>query len=505
MKSSIRKRYSSGILTKITIILFLLFAYSSYSQIYTHPTAGLQGSYNGGCVETTCSGTFYDNGGSGSDYSANVNGVYRTFCPNAVGTCVRATFTNFSMDDIWNQCNGPGMCCDYLQILNGASQNSASLYYNCETSPGTITSTDASGCLTFRFTSDDTEQHSGWAATLSCVACAGGPTVNNSDCDNATIICGNVTATDVSTGPGIVGEGCSGCNTSELYPNWYKFKIASSGTLAFTVDPNVNTHNFDLMLYGPNVTSSTLGTPLRCSAATVSGTGNTGMGNGATDITEMLSGDQWVRQLNVTAGQTYYLLINGTTAAAGTSGYQLTFTGSCGLDCALPISLTSFEVQYVNEMIDLNWSVDGGVENDYYILEKNIDGIWVELITYNSIAGNTYYLFTDTRPLRGSNMYRVKIVDRNAEVEYSSIKTVNTEEQFVFKVFPNPASDEVTIELLDENEVHYPLFITNLMGQQILDVPGKSSSGLYSVSLQELNAGLYYVHYGVEVRTLLKK
>jgi hypothetical protein len=45
--------------------------------------------------------------------------------------------------------------------------------------------------------------------------------------------------------------------------------------LYFKIDPLVNTQDYDFALYGPNVTCTSLGTPLRCSYAAV--TGNTGL------------------------------------------------------------------------------------------------------------------------------------------------------------------------------------------------------------------------------------
>ena len=145
----------------------LFVAATVQAQTYTHPTTGVQNTYNGACLVSTCSGTYYDNGGAGGNYAANVNNIYRTFCPNTAGRCLRATFTSFSMNDTYFLCFGPNSCCDYLQVLNGPAQNSPALYNNCTASPGTITSTDPSGCLTFRFVSDGSVQLAGWAATLS--------------------------------------------------------------------------------------------------------------------------------------------------------------------------------------------------------------------------------------------------------------------------------------------------------------------------------------------------
>ena len=229
----------------ITLVLSATSIVAASGQTYTHPTLGQQGTYTGACMVTTCSGTYYDNGGAGGNYGASVNNIFRTFCPNQAGMCVRATFTQFAMNDTYFLCFGPNSCCDYLSILNGPVQNSPALWSKCTTSPGTITANNPSGCLTFRFVSDGSVQLAGWTATISCVPCAGGPSgTSNSDCAFATNVCSDVNLNDASPGPGITAEGCSGCVTSENYTNWYRVQIQTSGTLAFTINPANNADDF---------------------------------------------------------------------------------------------------------------------------------------------------------------------------------------------------------------------------------------------------------------------
>src|SRR5688572_16264803 len=74
------------------------------AQTYFHPTQGLQSTYVGACTANLCSGVYVDDGGTGGNYSNNVNNVYRTFCPNAPGQCIRLTFTQFSLE-------APGVNC----------------------------------------------------------------------------------------------------------------------------------------------------------------------------------------------------------------------------------------------------------------------------------------------------------------------------------------------------------------------------------------------------------
>lgn len=113
---------------------------------------------SGSC--TTCSANFFDTGGSGGNYSNGENRTY-TICPGTAGQAVRAVFSAFATEG----------CCDFLTIYNGSSTSSPIIgTYSGTTSPGTITATNPSGCLTFRFTSDGSVNAAGWNAAISCVA-----------------------------------------------------------------------------------------------------------------------------------------------------------------------------------------------------------------------------------------------------------------------------------------------------------------------------------------------
>ncbi|MEY4602954.1 MAG: hypothetical protein RIT43_246, partial [Bacteroidota bacterium] len=324
---------------KVLALLFLSIEMCLYAQVFTHPTTGVQSTYTGTCMVNTCSGTYYDNGGTGGsctsngvagNYSNNINGILRTFCPSTPGTAVRVNFSVFCLEN-------PGLlgCYDFFQVINGPTQNGTVIASGCGTSLQgmTFTSTHPSGCLTFRFWSDGTVNRTGWQANLSCVSMAGGPSsTSNADCINATGICNNgYSFTGLSTGPGLSSDGCSGCVTSENFSNWYEFTIATSGTLGFTLTPTPASSDFDFSLFLANSCSS-LGSPIRCSYAGV--TGATGMGNGAADASETVTGNGWVSTVNVTAGQHYYLLINEWTPSSGS--FNLAWSGTATIATPMP-------------------------------------------------------------------------------------------------------------------------------------------------------------------------
>jgi len=111
---------------------------------------------------STCSGNFYDSGGSGGNYGNSQTFVY-TICPSTAGSKVRVNFTAFDLENSW----------DFLEIFDGNTTGAPSLgAYTGTTGPGIVQATpgNATGCLTFRFTSDGSGTRVGWAGVISCVA-----------------------------------------------------------------------------------------------------------------------------------------------------------------------------------------------------------------------------------------------------------------------------------------------------------------------------------------------
>ncbi len=319
---------------KYFLFLSLIINFNLISQTYTAPTTGILGSFAGGCDIGTNTGTYVDNGGVAGNYSLNINNIYQTICPTTAGQSLRLTFTSFDMENGW----------DYIVIGNGPAQNSTvfttapaaagtGVITGTPTVPFSYTATNSSGCLTVRVYSDNINTGAGFQATITTVNNGTALAAGNSDCSTSTFICSNTAFNDVSNGPGISpSEGCAGsCLTGEVYSNWYTFSIMTSGTLSLNINPVTGTDDFDFAVYGPSMACGA-GAPVRCSFAGTSGT--TGLGNGAVDNSEGAAGDGWVSQMNVTAGESYQLLVNNW--SPGGTGFGLTFGGTATIGTPAP-------------------------------------------------------------------------------------------------------------------------------------------------------------------------
>ncbi len=421
------------------ISLFLM--NTAFSQTYTHPNAGLGGEWVGNCLTNTCSGTYYDNGGSGGNYSHPGSGVtyyYRTFCPNTDGQCMRVCFSSIDMSN--TSCGPPPQPCDALTVINGSTQNDAALTIINSADDGTtpcFTATSTNGCLSFQLRSvAGAAAAPGWAATFSCTACAANTTGNsNTDACSSTPICANASFTGTSTGPGTTSDGCTGCNTSEHYTNWYYFCISANGVLDFDIKPNPTSQDYDFALYGPGVSCGSLGSPIRCSY--YAGTGWTGLSSTESDNSESAgTGNSFTDDLNVTAGQCYYLMVSKWDA--GGNGFDIDFTQTtASLDCIiLPVELIEFNATANKGYIDLDWRSASETDNAYYIVEKSDNGIdYTELSRLsgqNTTNETTQYFMVDNNPFFGNNYYKLSQVDVNGVKKELRVKNCIYEPEELF-------------------------------------------------------------------------
>jgi hypothetical protein len=111
---------------------------------------------------TTCSGNFYDSGGASGNYSYSET-FTKTFTSSTSGNALQFTFSAFTTES----------SLDYLYVYDGATTSSpqvAGSPFSGSSLPSVILSSGSS--LTFKFTSDGSDQYAGWAASISCVPIA---------------------------------------------------------------------------------------------------------------------------------------------------------------------------------------------------------------------------------------------------------------------------------------------------------------------------------------------
>ncbi|UOE37793.1 T9SS type B sorting domain-containing protein [Chryseobacterium oryzae] len=144
------------------------------------------------------------------------------------------------------------------------------------------------------------------------------------DCVSAIAVCGNSNINYTPSGIGNINESLGGCLSYENHSVWYKFTIATSGTLTFDLIPT-GPVDYDWAIYGPNVTCNNRGTPIRCNASAA--LTSTGMNMTNTNTSSAAgSTSPYCKYMDVVAGQTYYLYVDNWSTTVYT--FNLTWGGT---------------------------------------------------------------------------------------------------------------------------------------------------------------------------------
>ncbi|MEX1001541.1 MAG: T9SS type A sorting domain-containing protein [Crocinitomicaceae bacterium] len=184
---------------------------------------------------------------------------------------------------------------------------------------------------------------------------------------------------------------------------------------------------------------------------------------------------------------------DGTVAGSGTGEVS----DAALAPCTLPIELISFQVEEVDEGVEINWVTAAEISNDYFSIERSADGKnWKTIMTVKG-AGDSdeklYYSKLDRNPLPGMNYYRIKQTDYNGAFKYEGLASLNYQIIDHFSVQPNPAesSFELVFDSRFSGEVEISLY--DLSGriwkkERISANEGMNTSRL---SIQDLPKGIY--------------
>ena len=115
-------------------------------------------------------------------------------------------------------------------------------------------------------------------------------------------------------------------------------------------------------------------------------------------------------------------------------------------DGVLPVELLAFEAAIIETTIHLSWSTATELNNDFFTLERSVDGINFEVIATIAGSGTTnetsHYEHTDDNPLLGMAYYRLSQTDFDGTHEVLGVRAVNfIPADASFSIFPNPLRD----------------------------------------------------------------
>lgn len=165
------------------------------------------------------------------------------------------------------------------------------------------------------------------------------------------------------------------------------------------------------------------------------------------------------------------------------------------ISTTLPVILTSFNVNCVNNKAILTWETSAEINNDYFIIEKSNNGVSWKSIGKLAGQGNLStikkYNFIDIEKSTVVSFYRLKKVDINGYFTYSTILPLKNcnQKSAALTISPNLVKDLLTIKF-DEEIGKQAIQVFNVKGQLVKDLFIENNT---QISVVDLRNGLYII------------
>ena len=145
----------------------------------------------------------------------------------------------------------------------------------------------------------------------------------------------------------------------------------------------------------------------------------------------------------------------------------------------LPVTMINFKGSKNQNKIELTWETSSEINNDYFMIERSIDGINFELV--NKVKGNgtsnivhDYSISDDVLNLIQQKkltqiFYRLSQVDINGKVNTGEIISVNIIDNSVniVDVYPNPFNESFTVNYESKSNTNILIELRDITGRLI--------------------------------------
>ena len=126
----------------------------------------------------------------------------------------------------------------------------------------------------------------------------------------------------------------------------------------------------------------------------------------------------------------------------------------------LPVELLNFTAERNALAVDVKWQTASEINNDYFTVERSKNAMNFTTLVIVKGSGNSTslkkYTARDESPYPGTSYYRIKQTDFDGRYKHSKVVAVNfTNDETLsrLKIYPNPVTTALSIEMLDNKEV----------------------------------------------------
>lgn len=136
----------------------------------------------------------------------------------------------------------------------------------------------------------------------------------------------------------------------------------------------------------------------------------------------------------------------------------------------LPVDMLQLKAYKKENQVQVEWNTTNEQQVKQHVVERSADAKNFKLLVSVAAKNETVnqYAVTDAAPLNGNNYYRIKTVDVNGSVQYSSVVKVYMGKEKDVQVYPNPVKGHVmNVEMNNLPTGNYSFELFNSLGQRV--------------------------------------
>ncbi|MBL3656619.1 T9SS type A sorting domain-containing protein [Fulvivirga sediminis] len=177
----------------------------------------------------------------------------------------------------------------------------------------------------------------------------------------------------------------------------------------------------------------------------------------------------------------------------------------------LPVEFLYVNAVSVNNIVKISWATGSELNNDFFTIERSIDGLTFQEIGTVDGAGNSAetieYLFEDYSPNNGVNYYRVKQTDFDGKYDYSVLVHIFNEQVRSLEVtaYPNPVTDQLNVRVDGFGSEEVMIQLTDSRGMNVFSQTYDANfDNVAKINVSGLTKGIYIVTLKSALYTLTK-
>ena len=177
----------------------------------------------------------------------------------------------------------------------------------------------------------------------------------------------------------------------------------------------------------------------------------------------------------------------------------------------LPVSLVNFSLESMSSAVRISWTTASEQNNDYFIVFHSSDGMIYSEIDRIKGAGNSAalreYVIYDHSPAPGINYYYLAQVDFDGKQESFSPRSILIRSAKNIQVFPNPASEAVSISLNLKRNTEISIDFYDIMGRHLIQKNENVLEGdnTFTYATNSLSKGTYLVRVSTPLEVIMWK